>query len=238
MEVTTGFEPAEHGYHFTNRFAGKDVVDELVEQRRLDELLGVELPDRIEDLVGRVREADFWGAWGLCGGMAWGALDSYLADELPPEGSNGPPRDTSLFKQLVKRQADSMQRSRLMATCVKYQLLPETRSRWRPWRRSLGKLTETIEWPKVKTGLDAGTPVPLCLVRVHGFSNPDRHHQVLATGYRLEDSALTLMVYDPNHPDDRPEITANLGTSGNALGLRQTTGERLYGFFGTPYRSP
>ena len=236
METTTGFDPAVHGFHFTNRFSGKDVVDELVEQRRLDELAGVELPDGIEDLVGRIREADFWGAWGLCGGMAWGALDNFLTDQAPPPESTGPARQSDLFKQLVTRQADSMQRSRLMAKCVKYQMLPEARSRWRPWRSSLGKITETIEWPKVRRSLDEGRPVPLCLVRVNGFSNPDRHHQVLATGYRLDNDKLTMFFYDPNHPNKHPEITGQLGTAGHDLRLRQTTGERLYGFFATAYR--
>jgi hypothetical protein len=237
MAVTTGFDPVVHGYHFTNRFSGKDVVDELVEQRRLDEFIGVDLPSPLENLVGRIREADFWGTWGLCGGMAWGALDAYLDDRVPPPEAAGPPRESALFKQLVKRQADSMERNRLMAKCVKYQVLPETRSRWRPWRASLGKITETIEWPKVKRSLDEGTPVPLCLVRVQGLTNPDSHHQVLATGYRLDGGdRLALFLYDPNHPDKHPEITAHLGTKGHTLQLRQTTGERLYGFFATRYR--
>jgi hypothetical protein len=239
MEVSTDFDPAVHGFHFPNRFSGKDVVDELVDQRRLDELAGVELPDKFEDLVGRIRGADFWGTWGLCGGMAWGSLDNYLVDQKPPPLSKGPDRETALFKQLVKRQADSMQKGRVMTTCIKYQMLPEADSRLSRWirlRESLGKITEEVSWPSIKRTIDNERPVPICLIRVRGLSNPDKHHQVLVTGYRMnDDTKLSLTIYDPNHPDKRPEISARLGDRKHNLQLGQTTGERLHGFFTTDY---
>ena len=67
MKVATGFEPARDGFRFRNSFAGADVIDELVEEHRLDELVGIDLPSRLENLVGRVRDAVFWSAFGLCG---------------------------------------------------------------------------------------------------------------------------------------------------------------------------
>jgi hypothetical protein len=237
MEVTTGFEPAQHGFHFGNRYQGKDVVDELVEQRRLDELVGVDLPDSIEDLVGRVRDADFWGPFGLCGGMSWGALDRFSKrGEVPPD-RRPPKRETDLFKELVTRQADSMQRSRMLTTCVKRQLMPTRREWWRPWRETLGRITERAEWPKARAAMDNGVPATLCLIRAHGFGDPSKHHQVLGIGYELDASqALTIRLYDPNHPDKEPEIHARLGTKGSKLGLSQTTEERLFGFFVSTYR--
>ncbi|MEA2023599.1 MAG: hypothetical protein U9N79_04830 [Actinomycetota bacterium] len=237
MDVVTGFDPAVHGFHFRNRFSGSDVIDELVEQHRLDELAGIDLPTHLENLVGRIRDASFWGAFGLCGGMSWASLDRYLKDEPPPIQTSGPARDTALFNELVARQADSMQRGQMITTCLRYQIVPEVAPGWWPSRRSLGRITEIDEWPKVKASLDSGRPAPICLVRVRGMSNPDRHHQVLTTGYHLNRAnVLTINVYDPNHPDARPEIALQLGTRRHDLNLTQTTREPLYGFFTTNYR--
>jgi hypothetical protein len=236
MEKMTGFDPTVHGFHFRNRFSGSDVIDELAEQRRLDELIGIDLPDYLEDLVGRVRGAPFWGAFGLCGGMTWAALDRYLKDQLPPAQASGPDRETDLFSELVARQADSMQRGQMIAKCLKYQVTPEVTPRWWPRGSSLGRITETVEWPKIRASLDSGQPAPICLVRVRGVSNPDRHHQVLAVGYRIDDEdLLAISVYDPNHPDARPEIAMRFGTRRHDLHLSQTTREPLYGFFSTSY---
>jgi hypothetical protein len=237
VDVDTGFDPAIHGFHFRNRFSGSDVIDELVEQHRLDELMGIDLPVHLENLVGSVRGAPFWGAFGLCGGMSWAALDRYLTHQVPPAQVSSPERESELFNELVARQADSMQRGRMIATCLDYQIVPEVAPGWWPWRRSLGRITETAEWPKVKASLDSGRPTPICLVRVRGISNPDRHHQVLATGYCLDDgNLLTMSVYDPNHPDARPVIAMRLGTRRHDVHLSQTTREPLYGFFATKYR--
>lgn len=237
MEIVTGFDPAVHGFHFTNRFSGSDVIDELVEQRRLDELVGIDLPTHLESLVGRVRDAKFWGAFGLCGGMSWAALDRYLKDQLPPAQASGPDRETELFNELVTRQADSMQRGRMISTCLSYQIVPEVAPGWWPWGTSLGRITETAEWPTVKASLDSGRPAPICLVRVRGVSNPDRHHQVLTIGYRIDGGdRLAISIYDPNRPDARPEITMHLGTRRHEIDLAQTTREPLYGFFATNYR--
>lgn len=226
MEADTGFDPAVHGFHFRNRFSGSDVIDELVATRRLDELAGVDLPVGLENLVGRLRSAEFWGAFGLCGGMSWAALDLFAANQLPPVESSVPKRHTELFKMLVSRQADSMRQGRLTARCLRYQITPVVSSFWRPWRVSLGEITEVGEWPRVRTSIDSGVPVPVCLVRVRGLSNPDRHHQVLMTRYRLDSAnRLTIGFYDPNHPGKFPEIGAQLGAKHHDLGMVQSTGE-------------
>jgi hypothetical protein len=78
--------------------------------------------------------------------------------------------------------------------------------------------------------------VPICLVRVRGISNPDKHHQVLAIGYGIDNERiLTIFIYDPNHPNKSPSIRARLGARGHDLDLTQTTGETLHGFFVTDY---
>jgi hypothetical protein len=236
MEADTGFDPLLQGFHFRNRFSGADVIDELIETRRLDELAGLDLPTGLEGAIGRIRDARFWGAFGLCGGMTWAALDFSIENQLPPSKTTVPDRDTALFKTLVSRQADSMQRGRLMSRCLRYQMIPQVSSFWRPWGRSLGEITEKLEWPKVRTSLDLGRPVPICLVRVRGLSNPDKHHQVLATRYSVDaKDVLTIGFYDPNRPGEYPAITVRLGTRDHDLQPIQTTGEPLHGFFVTDY---
>jgi hypothetical protein len=70
-----------------------------------------------------------------------------------------------------------------------------------------GGILTTLDtvWPKIKEGLDAGQLVALGLIRARSFSPGDlgKNHQVLAYGYDLDDAEqVTLMICDPNHPDD------------------------------------
>jgi hypothetical protein len=116
-------------------------------------------------------------------------------------------------------------------------MIPAGSSFWRAWGRSFGKITEKLELPKVRASLDTGRPVPIWFVRVPGLSNPDTHHQVLATRYSLNArNVLTIGFYDPNCPDMYPGITARLGTRGHDPQLVQTTVEPLHGFFVTDYK--
>ncbi|HEX9123106.1 MAG TPA: hypothetical protein VF984_07060 [Actinomycetota bacterium] len=103
--------------------------------------------------------------------------------------------------------------------------LPEGETVWsrlgltphgRAWR------TVKEEWPKVRAEIDAGHPCPLGLVRMKSTNplglvrmkstNPfdlKENHQVLAHGYDLVGSWLTLHLYDPNEPG-RGDVTMTL----------------------------
>jgi hypothetical protein len=169
--------------------------------------------------------------------MSWASLDRFSQGEEIPPDRKVPERSTDLFNELVRRQADSMQRSRMLTTCVQRQLLPTKREWWRPWRQTLGRITELNEWPKARASIDSGVPAPLCLIRVHGFGDPSKHHQVLAIGYSVDGSQrLAIKLYDPNHPDDEPEISARLGTKTHDFDLAQSSGESLFGFFVANYQ--
>jgi hypothetical protein len=58
------------------------------------------------------------------------------------------------------------------------------------------------EWPKIRDDIDSGHPSPLGVVEVKSTNPFDlkENHQVLAFGYDLVGSSLTLNVYDPNIP--------------------------------------
>ena len=112
------------------------------------------------------------------------------------------------------------------------------------WGRFLGRsprATSTIraEWPRIRTELDAGRPVAIGLVRVASNSplQLTRNHQVLAYGYTLDGSRLSIAIYDPNHPlDDTVELRVELDEGHRGAALGQSSGESLVAFFRAPYR--
>ena len=229
MEVRTDFDSRQHGYRFTNRFQGGEVVAELARQGRLSELTGLKVPRAVRYLSDVTAGQEFWGTFGLCGGMSWTALDRFGRGDAAPEGSSIPTAGTGLFNELVARQADSMKGRDLMERCIVWQMFPDVAPWWMFWSKGVGRLTMENEWPKLRSALDAGDPTSLVLIRAQGVTMPDEHHQVVATGYDLTDDHATVYLYDPNHPVSTPEIPIDLGEG--EVGPRQSTGERVRGFF-------
>lgn len=233
VRVTTGFDPEVHGFGFGNRFSGGAVVSELARRGLLEKLTGLMIPPALSTAISLVRDASFWGTFGLCGGMCWAALDRYLSGQPVPTQASPPGPDSDLFGSLVTRQAHSMEGRAMMARCLRWQVMPDS-GWWWPW--TVGGLTERGEWPKLKLALDAGRPESLCLIRAKGLASPASHHQVVAIGYELEASELTVFLYDPNHPRSRPSLSLRLGHPRYRIEVRQSTGEPLRGFFVWPYR--
>jgi hypothetical protein len=142
--------------------------------------------------------------------------------------ANGSPR----FNAIVRRQVESLDWLRVPA---------------RYWLRSaLGgsfggdraRGTLENEWPRAKAELDAGHVVQIGLIRVASW-NPWQltlNHQVMAWGYAEDGRGVTLNLYDPNWPDrDDVTITIHLDPALRPIGLSQSTGEPLLGWFVLPY---
>lgn len=230
MEVTTGFDPRLHGFGFRNSFPGGSVVAELARQGRLSELTGLKVPRAIRGLTDLAAGGDFWGAFGLCGGMSWSALDRYQQSIPSAEIRSTPDSAHELFRELVKRQADSMKGRGLMERCIVWQFLPDRAPWWMIWSMGVGRLTASQEWPKLRSALDAGTPTGMVLIRAQGVVAPSKHHQVVAVGYRVSGAgAVTIDLYDPNHPGMRSSVP--LEPVSQTVGPRQSTGESVRGFF-------
>lgn len=220
-EKKTAFDSAVHGFHFRNRFAGPDILDEL--RSGFGDLARIApIPDT------------FWDRWGLCGGMAWHALDRFYARNPVPVTRVVPGADSGLFRVLVARQLDSFRGWDLVTRCLDWQTRSDEQTWWRI-RRSIGHVTQKIEWPKVRQAIDAGYPASLCLLRA--TTNPGENHQVLAIAYRHDDGngRVEIELYDPNHPDGRPHIGFVLGRPQSRLEASQSSGENLRGFFAWPY---
>lgn len=230
MEVKTGFDPMVNGFGFTNRFLGGAVVSELARQDRLSELTGLKVPRVVRQLTDLAAGEEFWGTYGLCGGMSWAALDRFSKAEPAEPDRSIPAPDRDLFRELVTRQADSMRGRSLMERCILWQLLPDRTPWWMIWSKGVGRLTTEQEWPKLRAALHGGTPVGLVLIRVKGIADPSRHHQVVAVGYQVgEKGNLEVLLYDPNHPRRQPSFP--LDPDSSTVGPRQSTGELVRGFF-------
>lgn len=190
----TGFIPKQHGFHFMNAFPS--VPD-----------ITIPIP------LGRIELGD--ASNGLCGGMVFCALDYFLA-KRPIPALKVPPTTGLLFDTIVKRLLNSFN---LPLGILGYIVLMnpdypdgETRSsgisfapHGRAWQ------TIRVEWPIIKATLDSGAPCPLGLVRVKSkdLSQLGHNHQVLATGYDVNDDLLSLFIYDPNYPN-RDNLTLSL----------------------------
>jgi hypothetical protein len=204
-----GFLPAQHGFRFANAFASQP-------------LFRIPLPPFRGIPIGDAKN-------GLCGGMIFAARDFFESGSPLPEINESPGHGSLLFDYLVRRLFDSFD---LPFGPIKYY-------RWMAARdEAVIRRTLTDEWPRVRADLDAGQLVPLGLVRLSS-RDPWRmgeNHQVLAYAYELDDAsgALTIAVYDPNHPG-RNDAILDLNVTGDG-GIVSSTGERVRGFFRTPYR--
>lgn len=221
--MVSGFLPSSSGFRFANAFPNVPV-------RRIG------IPGVISVPIGDASN-------GLCGGMAFAARDYFESGRTPPEIAEAP-SDGALFDYLVDRLIHSFD---LPAGPVRYlelmhPLLPDGETFWSrlgigPRGRAHRMLRQ--EWPKVRRDIDAGHPSPLGLIRVKS-ANPfelKRNHQVLAYGYDLAGTDLTLRLYDPNHPR-ADDVTLSLDTadpSRPAAIVTSPAGAAVFSFFRVPY---
>jgi hypothetical protein len=214
-----GFLPSTRGLHFTNYYPHEP---EITIQLPFGKTLG--LGD---------------AANGLCGGMAFVARDYFEADRPSPPDTEAPPGDSALYRFVVQRLLDSFN---LPLGIGRYlELMEPSFPDVSPGFGLPGRSSVMLhdEWPKVRADLDAGHPVPLGLVKVISDQpeNLGKNHQVLAYGYDLDGTNLTIWLYDPNYPN-RDDIQFQLSTA-NAQTLVKLTytpaSEQLYCFFRTRY---
>lgn len=154
---------------------------------------------------------------GLCGGMSWYVRECFEAGLPMPPDTEAPANGSALFRALVRRQVLSLDWLR-----VPFRF-------W--WMGAMGperaaRRTREIEWPRIRTEIDASHLAMVGLVRHTGW-NPLKlvgNHQVLAYAYEVVGEAVTLRLYDPNWPT-RDDVVAEVGN----VVLSQSTGEPLMG---------
>jgi hypothetical protein len=192
--------------------------------------------------------------YGLCGGMVYSALDTFLAGNgtTTPEGSPtgpalgpglvGPPDSGPVFNYLYARELDSLKGDNFAPIREMLHMMvldPYESERERETSHYFGAITASI---------NAGQPVPLLLVEALSPSQVFDNHQVLATGYFYRggpQGQLVVQIYDPNFPGrfmylnthntygDMSEYPSEIETY-DAAGS-EYSGVHFYGFFTTPY---
>ncbi len=194
MTNQAGFLPSTHGFHFGNAFQhGAAVITAWV------------------PLLGDVPLGDAGG--GMCGGMVFAALDFFHEGRLPPPDTTVPPPGSPLFAYLARRLIDSFNGPRGINKYISWMRLPNESGLF----KSIHWHIINHEWPAIKNDLDNGQPCPLGLLRMRSLNPFDaaKNHQVLATGYELNDATgdLQIAVYDPNWPD-RDDLALSLNITG------------------------
>ncbi|ULT54404.1 hypothetical protein L1999_14595 [Neobacillus drentensis] len=223
MSTHTGFLPSSSGFKFGNNFPP-------VPLKRIN-VLGRHIP------IGNA-------SYGLCGGMIYAAMD-YFEATMPIPTNPTAPSSGALFDYIVYRQIDSFD---IPFGLMKYMVLMNpflrdddpSASRRGGAPQGSGWKTMNEEWPKIKNDLDNGKLSPLGLIRVKSI-NPfaiRRHHQVLAYGYDLHESHLSIFIYDPNFPnDDDVTLTLNRGTPESTTSVfHSKSSEPIYRIFKTEYK--
>ena len=130
---------------------------------------------------------------GLCGGMAWLVRERFEAGLPIPTTTDVPANGSPLFRALVRAQVLSLD---WLRTPIRF---------W--WMGAIGQASATervrdVEWPRIRTDIDAGRLAMVGLIRHHGVSpwRLTQSHQVLAYAYELAGDTITLRLYDPNLP--------------------------------------
>ena len=213
-----GFLPSTNGLHFANEFSPEPLVR-----------LGL---GRVAIPIGNTSN-------GLCGGMVFTVRDLF-EHRLPPPTDRFPPRSgTRLFDYLLRRLFASFNLPTGPLRYWLWQALPAG-----DWGILRGVAWRTVRrhWPRIRADLDRGRLVPIGLVRARSLSplQLGQNHQVLAYGYDLDEetAALSIRVYDPNHPDDDGcSLSLSVSAPTRATPITYVSAELpVRGFFRTTYR--
>ena len=220
--VVPGFLPSTGGFRFANDFPHVP-------------LRSIGIPGVLAVPIGDASN-------GLCGGMAFAARDYFEAGRTPPP-ETAVPGAGPLYDYLVRRLLDSFSLpfgpSRYLE--LMNPALPDgesflSRLGWAPHGRAWRMVND--EWPKLRGDIDAGRLSPLGLVKVKSANPFDlgENHQVLAYGYDLTGSRLTLRIYDPNRPNrDDVTMALSIGDPAHPIAITSTPATTVFTFFRVTY---
>lgn len=218
----TTFDPGLHAFAFANSFRLTDAERGQLQgalATAIDGALTVLGPlgvaariFGIRDQLAQALTRQIPESYGLCGGMAFAALDYFRAGRVTPRG-NGPTDQplagSTLRMYLWRRLVEGwlLNGAVFLEWIARLHYLP---ARW-PFDggpRALRDRSRTA-WRQLQTTIDTGTPVPLGLVGE--TTDPFLDHQVLAYGYeRTSDLVGVIYVYDMNCPGGEQTIQIDL----------------------------
>jgi Ca2+-binding RTX toxin-like protein len=193
--VATTFMPTRHGFNFVNHF--------------------VAIPTYVTPfgVIGQ--------DYGLCGGMAFAALDNWRVDDSAPDFSTTP-QSGSTFDYLWSRLLDSLTID-VFANLYRFNDL-----QWKT-NAQLNAVT-TAEVNLIKAQL-VTRPTPVGVIIPAAGGPIWGNHQVLAIGWFTSNGSTVLKVYDPN----RPDVISYLDVTLKTLGPAGSTGMNIRGVFNERY---
>ena len=157
-------------------------------------------------------------AYGLCGGMAFAALDYYARPDIKfprgkgiearpsPGDTRGKPLRAYLFKRLLDSLADNV--PTFLVWMAFLHIIPDNPifgggPRW------LARQSAS-QWEKLKGYIDVDKAWPIGLVGT--TTDPTHNHQVVACGYDDPgDGTGVIYIYDMNHPEAEQAIQITFG---------------------------
>ena len=218
QSVRTGFDPRRHGFHFSNTAAEMRVR------------WTVPIPGRGATVI----EAP---SGGMCGGFVFAARDIYDAGREAPR-VRAAPNSGVIYDYLLIRLAESFggmngvaRYLALMNPSLPNHETTASRMGITPHGRAWIMINE--EWPRIRAELDGGHPATMALVHAVSF-DPfalGNNHQVLATGYDLDPTELTLHVYDPNSPDEDTTMRLDIRDPEHTTVVRWGGVSKIWCFF-------
>lgn len=222
------FMPSVNGFHFNNSFPSEPIR---------------------EFRLGNITTLDIGNAAnGLCGGMSFTVRDLFEAGLRPPVDAAPPPKGDAKLGYIIDRQIESFANG--VTPLRFFKLMDPARPAREPlWAELLGRIgidkhsrtwvMVNVEWPAIRRDLDAGSLATVGLVKVVSL-DPNQlglNHQVVAYGYDLDGTIVTLHIYDPNFAG-ADDVTLAFDTADPRATIT-TVWSRLpdtvYCFFRAPY---
>jgi hypothetical protein len=218
-----GFNPTTNGLHFLNDYPSNTV------------------PDYTFTVLGQTLTLGDAGN-GLCGGYVFTVKDCFDSGILPPTDTARPAGGSPLFNYIVARLTQGFDESDLNQYLSWMQMTDGDT----PLGSGVASHEINEEWPRIKADLDSNLVSPLALVHGQepptvgfftGIQNLGHCHQVLAWGYDLNGSSLTIFVYDPDFTGNSNTITLDLSHPGSAtpISVSNWPAGTYRGFFRTHY---
>jgi hypothetical protein len=207
------FDPATNGFAFGNSWTLSNAEREEMRAKLSDSvtkalrILTAPFPGAflLMRLAPRLSSAIASGApdgYGLCGGMAFAALDYWhqggpqaVATRFATRPAPGSPLHAYLWRRLIESLIANGHV--FIASKAALHLLPEPP----PFNGGPPSLLRStrLQWQKLRDQIDAGQPVPLGLIGE--TRDPFKDHQVLAYGYDVTGADTgRISVYDMNCP--------------------------------------
>lgn len=179
---------------------------------------------------------------GLCGGMVFAVRDLFEASQPVPTLTTPPDAGTPLFNYIVA----GLTRTFTYGNVKRYLDDIQSPDAYEDGNKGVGWAEIKQEWPLVKADIDAGLLSPLGLVHgkepsglgyITGWQHLASCHQVLAWGYDVAATTVTLHIYDPNFPGDEQTIAFDTANPDATIPLTVTgySSGRFRSFFREAY---